>query len=42
MREIANKIYTSLVKSDDPDFIAWRDFARPQTYKWDKPKMDRT
>ena len=40
MREIVNKIYTSLAKAEDPDFVAWRDFVRLQTYKWDKPKLD--
>ena len=38
MREIVSKIYTFLVKAEDADFVAWRDFLRPQTYKWDKPK----
>ena len=42
MREIVNKIYTFLVKMDDPDFTAWRDFVRPQAEHWDKPKLDRT
>lgn len=42
MREIVNKIYTFLVKMEDPDFAAWRDFVRPQTDKWDKPKLDTT
>ena len=42
MREIVNKIYTFLVKAEDSDFLAWRDFVRPQTDKWDKPKLDNT
>ena len=33
MREILNKIYTFIVKAEDPDFQAWHDFVRPQTYK---------
>ena len=40
MREIVSKIYTFLVKAEDADFVAWRDFLRPQTYKWDKHKLD--
>ena len=39
MREIVNKIYTFLVKAEDPDFQAWSNFVRPRTYKWDKPKI---
>ena len=27
-------------EAEDPDFLAWSDFVRPQTYKWDKPKID--
>lgn len=42
MRQIVNKIYTFLVKMDDPDFEAWRDFPRVQTSKWDRPRIDRT
>ena len=42
MRQIVNKIYTFLVKMDDPDFEAWRDFLRPQTNNWDRPRIDRT
>lgn len=40
IREIVNKIYTFLVKAEDPNFIAWRDFVRPQSCKWDGPKLD--
>ena len=42
MRQIVNKIYTFLVKMEDPDFAAWRDFLRSQTSKWDRPRIDRT
>ena len=42
MRQIVNKIYTFQVKMDDPDFIAWRDFVRPQAEHWDRPRIDRT
>ena len=42
MRQIVNKIYTFLAKMDDADFMAWRDFLRPQTEHWDKPRLDRT
>ena len=40
MREIVNKIYTFLVKAEDPDFQAFRDYVRPATYEWDKPRLD--
>ncbi len=40
MREIVNKIYTFFVKGEDPDFVAFSDYVRPATYKWDKPKID--
>ncbi|MXW93301.1 MAG: hypothetical protein F4114_12535 [Rhodospirillaceae bacterium] len=42
MRQIVNKIYTFLVKMDDPDFAAWRDFVRVQAEHWDRPRIDRT
>ena len=41
MREIVNKLYTFFVKAEDPDFKAWTDFVRPQSYHWDRPKIDR-
>ena len=40
MREMVNKIYTFLMKAEDPDFQAFRDFVRPGTSEWDKPKLD--
>ena len=42
MREIVNKIYAFLIKMEDPDFVAWREFVSPQTEKWDNPKLDKT
>ena len=42
MRQVVNKIYTFLVKMDDPDFVAWRDFVRSQAEHWDRPRLDRT
>ncbi len=41
MREIVNKLYTFFVKAEDPDFVAWTDFVRPQSYHWDRPKIDK-
>ena len=41
MREIVNKLYTFFVKGEDPDFVAWTDFVRPQSYHWDRPKIDK-
>ena len=40
MREVVNKIHIFLVKAEDPDFQAFRDFVRPATSNWDKPKLD--
>ena len=40
MREVVNKIYTFLVMSEEPDFQAFRDYVRPATGNWDKPKLD--
>ena len=28
------------MKGEELDFQAWSDFVRPQTEKWDKPKLD--
>lgn len=41
MREIVNKLYTFFVKAEDPNFKAWTDFVRPQSYHWDRPKLDK-
>lgn len=40
IRETVNKIYTFVVKVEDPRFFAWRDFARPQNYEWNRPMLD--
>ena len=39
MRETVNRIYRVLMKVEDRDFVACRDFVRSQTYIWDKPKL---
>ena len=41
MREIVNKLYTFFIKAEDPDFRAWANFVRPQSYHWDRPKIDK-
>lgn len=41
MREIVNKLCTFFVKAEDPDFVAWTEFVRPQSYHWDRPKLDK-
>ena len=41
MREIVNKLYTFFRKGEDPDFVAWTEFVRPQSYHWDRPKLDK-
>ena len=41
MREIVNKMYTFFTKGEDPDFVAWTEFVRPQSYHWDRPKLDK-
>ena len=41
MREVVNKLYTFFVKAEDPDFRAWANFVRPQSYHWDRPKIDK-
>ena len=41
IREIVNKLYTFFVKAEDPDFKAWNYFVRPQSYHWDRPKIDK-
>ena len=41
MREVVNKLYTFFVKAEDPDFMTWTDFVRPESYCWDRPKLDK-
>ena len=41
MREIVNKLYSFFVKIEDPDFKAWADFVQPQSFHWDRPKIDK-
>ena len=41
MREVVNKLYTFFVKAEAPDFKAWTEFVRPQSYHWDRPKLDK-
>ena len=40
MREIVDKKYTFLVNMGDPYIGAWCDLMRPQTDRWDKPRLD--
>ena len=41
IREIVNKLHTFFVKAGDPDFKAWGDLVRPQSFHWDGPKIDK-
>jgi hypothetical protein len=39
MKEVVNKIYTVLLRMDDPEFVeGLNQYGKLMTYNWDKPK----